>query len=161
MRRKTQHDDPLFSVMYMCKSEEGKGKNSFVRSVNAAPFPMMVLAYDATLHDLQRFCTGPSKFSIFGVVTTYQHLMLSSQQASNYPVFIGPMFVHVKKDFPAYNFFSSALIGLQPRLVDLRAFGTDGEAALAEASFPKACHLRCFLHFKGNIEQKLNVWRSL
>ena len=174
MRRKTQHDDPLFSVMYMCKSEEGKGKNSFVRLVNAAPFPMMVLAYDATLHDLQRFCTGPSKFSIFGVdptfslgdfdvtVTTYQHLMLSSQQASNYPVFIGPMFVHVKKDFPACHFFSSALIGLQPSLVDLRAFGTDGEAALVNAlsvSFPKACHLRCFLHFKGNIEQKLKELR--
>lgn len=25
MRRKTHQDDPLFSVMYMCKSEEGKG----------------------------------------------------------------------------------------------------------------------------------------
>lgn len=170
MRRKTQHDDPLFSVMYMCKSEEGRGKNPFVRLVNAAPFPMMVLAYDATLYDLHRFCTGPSKFCILGVdptfslgdfdvtVTTYQHLMLSSQQTSKYPVFIGPMFVHVKKDFPAYHFFTSALIGLQPSLVDLRAFGTDGEAALVNAfsvSFPKACHLRCFLHFKGNIEQKL------
>lgn len=40
-RRKTQQDDPLFSVMYMCKSEEGKGKNPFVRLVNAAPFFMM------------------------------------------------------------------------------------------------------------------------
>lgn len=131
---------------------------------------MMILAYDSTLQDLSRFCTSSSKFSILGVdptfslgdfdvtVVTYQNLMLSSHDSSKYPVFIGPMFVHVKKEFSAYHFFFSSLIGLQHDLVNLQAFGTDGEAALVNAlsvSFPKACHVRCFLHFKRNIEQKL------
>ena len=175
MRRKTQQDDPLFSVMFMCKSEEGKGKDPFVRLVNAAPFPMMVLTHNYSLCDINRFCTNKDKFSVLGVdptfslgdfdvtVTTYQHLMLSSHETSKYPVLIGPMFVHnMKKDFSAYHFFTSALIGLEPNLANLQAFGTDGEAALVNAlsmSFPKACHLRCFLHFKGNIERKLTEMR--
>ena len=50
----------------MCKAEEGKGKEPFVRLVNA-PYPMMLLAYDYTLDDLHRFCTNESKFSILGV----------------------------------------------------------------------------------------------
>ena len=37
MRRKKEDEDPLFSVMFMCKAEEGKGKDPFVRLVNAAP----------------------------------------------------------------------------------------------------------------------------
>ena len=175
MRRNLkQDDDPLFSLMFMCKAEEGKGKDQFVRVVNAAPFPMMMLAYDYMLNDLERFCTNQRRFSILGVdptfslgdfdvtVTTYHHLMLSSKTNSKQPTMIGPLFVHVKKDFTAYHFFSSSLIGQQPNLVNVRAFGTDGEAALANAlsaSFPKAVHVRCFLHFKGNIEHKLSELR--
>ena len=71
----------------MCKEEEEKKcKDAFVRMVNAAPFPMMLLAFDYTLDDLVRFCTAPT-FSVFGVdptfnvgnyvtVTTYHHLLL-------------------------------------------------------------------------------------
>ena len=170
MRRKKQDEDPLFSVMFMCKAEEGKGKEPFVRLVNAAPYPMMLLAYDYTLDDLCRFCTNESKFSILGVdstfslgkfdvtVTTYQHLMLYSRATSKHPVTIGPIFVHVKKDCTAYHFFTSSLVGQRPSLRNVRAFGTDGESALANAlsaSFPSAVHMRCFLHFKENIERKL------
>ena len=67
MRRKKDDNDPLFSLMFMCKAEEGKGKDPFVRMVNAAPFLMMVLACDYTLIDLNRFCTNRSTFSILGV----------------------------------------------------------------------------------------------
>ena len=38
------------------------------------------------------------------------------------------------------------------------AFGTDGDKALVEAlshNFPIATQLRCFIHFKKNVEQKL------
>ena len=47
---------------------------------------------------------------------------------------------------------------LAPQLENLIAFGTDGETALAEAlseNFPQAIHLRCFLHFRKNVESKL------
>ena len=72
--------------MVMCKESEGKNApEAFVRIVNAAPFPMMVLAFDWTLDDLVRFCTNASEFCVLGfdstfhlglfdvTVTTYQH----------------------------------------------------------------------------------------
>ena len=68
------------------------------------------------------------------------------------------MFIHVRKDFATYHFFSSTLVGQRPQLTSLLAFGTDGELALEnalEATFPKAVHVRCFLHFRKNIERKL------
>ena len=40
------------------------------------------------------------------------------------------------------------------------AFGTDGDKALVEAfahNFPYAIHLRCFIHFKRNVEEKLKT----
>ena len=54
-------------------------------------------------------------------------------------------------------FFASSLVGQRQQLSSLQAFGTDGELALENAlmaTFPNAQHVRCFLHFKGNIEQK-------
>ena len=163
--------DPLYAVMYMCKEGEGQRcKDPFVRTVNAAPFPMLVLAFDYTLNDLVRFCTG-ERHCVFGVdptfnlgkfdvtVTTYQHLLLELKSVpGKSPTLLGPLFVHVCKDFASYHFFSSALVGQRPQLSSIKAFGTDGELALENAfmtSFPVAQHVRCFLHFKGNIDRKL------
>lgn len=47
---------------------------------------------------------------------------------------------------------------MREELSSVRAFGSDGEAALEKAfatTFSKAVHVRCFLHFHVNIEQKL------
>ena len=64
--------DPLYSIMYMCKEGEGTGGgDTFIRMVNAAPFPMMLIAFDYTLDDLVRFCTSPTCFSILGVDPTF------------------------------------------------------------------------------------------
>lgn len=164
--------DPIFSLMMMCKGGEGgKSSNAFVRIVTGAPYPMMLLAFDWTLDDIVRFCTPESGFSVMGIdptfnlgafdvtVTTYRHLLLTVQpNACKHPVFIGPLFVHVKKDFSAYHFFASSLVGKRPDLTGLRCNGTDGEAALVNAFstvFPRAIHLRCFLHFRENIKRKL------
>lgn len=35
--------------MYMCKQGQGKGGSAFIRMVNAAPYPMMVMALDNSL----------------------------------------------------------------------------------------------------------------
>jgi len=98
---KEDHDQ-LYAVMYMCKEGEGqKCKDSFVRVVNAAPFPMMVLSFDYTLDDLVRFCTG-ERHCVLGVdptfnlgkfdvtVTTYQHLLLELKvfQGSHLPCWV-------------------------------------------------------------------------
>jgi len=164
--------DPLFTLMMMCKeSESSKSPDAFVRIVTGAPFPMMMLAFDWTLDDLVRFCTSSTYFSILGIdptfslgafdvtVTTYHHLLLTTKDdVCKHPTLIGPLFVHVKKDFQAYHFFASSMVSRKPELVNLQCFGTDGEAALVNAFsavFSKALHLRCFLHFRQNIERKL------
>ena len=160
--------------MMMCKESEGrKNEDAFVRQVNAAPYPMMCLTFDWTLHDLAQFCTNPKNFSILGVdptfdlgdfdvtVTTYCHLMLELKGSSHpkHPVFLGPLFVHLRKNFEAYHFFASTLVSKCPELRCIQCFGTDGEEALSKALstvFPSAEHIRFFLHFRGNIESKLH-----
>ena len=156
--------DPLYAVMHMCKEAEGKGEGKFIRLVNAAPYSMMMVALDFTLDDLVRFCTRPRIFSILGVdptfnlgdfnvtVTTYRHLLLEpyGSPSGKPPVMLDPMFIHVRKDFAAYHFFASTLIGQRRELCDIRAFGTDGEQALENvlaSAFQSAQHVRCFLHF--------------
>ena len=50
-----------------------------------------------------------------------------------------------------YQSFFSSLLKFEPRLHDLKAYGTDGEAALIaalESCFPTAVSLRCFIHKK-------------
>ena len=140
--------------------------------VNAAPFPMMLITFDYTLNDLVRFCTSLICFSILGVdptfnlgdfdvtITTYRHLLLHAHgnPGGKSPVMIGPIFIHVRKDFSAYHFFSSFLVGQRQQLSSIQAFGTDGELGLESAfaaTFPQAQHVWCFLHFRVNIECKL------
>ena len=167
--------DPLFPVMIMCKESEGANsdpKSRFVRIVCNTPEPMTVLTFDWTLVDLERFCTDPRNHVVLSVdptfnlgsfhvtVTTYRHPMLEyrHQRRGSHPVMFGPMFIHQRKTFATYNFFFSQLVGLKPSLRDIQCFGTDGEKALEESlhtQFKCATHLRCFLHFRGNIESKL------
>lgn len=140
--------------------------------VNAAPFPMMLVAFDYTLDGLVCFCTSPTCFSILGIdptfnlgdfdvtITTNRHLLLHphGNPGGMPPVMVGPMFIHVRKDFSTYHFFSSSLVGQRQQLSSLQAFGTDGELALESAftaTFPRAQHMRCFLHFRGSVERKL------
>ena len=160
--------DPLFSVMLMCKESQGKKGEAFVRIVSCAPEPMTVLASDWTLNDLDRFCTTEHctilcidpTFNLgdFDVtVTTYRHPMLINS-SGNHPVMMGPVMIHKQKKFETYHFFASSLVSLRSSLRNLKAFGTDGEKALSNAMqivFDKAVHLRCFLHFRGNLDSKL------
>jgi len=50
------------------------------------------------------------------------------------------------------------MIAFRQDLHHLHVFGADGEQAFAQtcrSQFPKAVHLRCWLHFKGNLINKL------
>ena len=74
------------------------------------------------------------------------------------------------KTFCPFHYLASTMIRLNPRLVHLRAFGTDGESELIKAfhtCFPHAVHLRCVNHLRQNIKEKLhdlkipqNVWKE-
>lgn len=150
----------------------GLGPNgvSFVRCVEAAPAPMCILATDRQMHEMVRNCTDPSAFVPIGIdpmfklgkfyVTpiVFPLTMLVSKETGKSPVYLGPLLIHQSQKFTAYRYFASQLVGLNSRLKDIRAIGTDGEAALYDALksvFPSAVHLRCFNNFKRNIEAKL------
>lgn len=69
-----------------------------------------------------------------------------------------PFLCSSKGRFLCLPLFASALVGICPELVNVRSFGSDGEAALVNAFatvFNQASHLRCFLHSKGNIEEQI------
>ena len=116
------HADELYSVMQKCKEEAGS--HHFIRDIRAAPEP---LATDIQLLDMVKFGTREEEFCIVTIdptfdVTpvTYRHLLLESNRSQKPPV-------HYRKTFQTYLNFASTLIGLQPELVNICAFGRDGE----------------------------------
>lgn len=66
--------------------------------------------------------------------------------------------IHQCKNFSAFNYFASTLVGHSKKLQGIRAFGSDGDKALVDAfahNFPSTKQLRCFIHLKRNIAEKL------
>jgi len=52
---------------------------------------------------------------------------------NNEPVFLGAAFIHMEHQTQNYQAFFSSLLKYKPRLCDLKAYGTDGQAALTAA----------------------------
>jgi len=159
----------LYSVMLQCKLTDGTS-DAFVRDVKAAPDPQCIMAFDWQINDLVRFLTDEKKFCIFTAdttynvgefyvtPTTYKHLILVDTTSKKHPCMAGPVLVHQRKNFAAFNYFASSLVSFNKKLHGLLAFGTDGDKALIEAfshNFPFAIQLRCYLHMKKNIHTKL------
>ena len=151
----------------MCKESSGC-ETAFVRSVECAPEPMCILATDQQLADMERFCTADvsSVLSVdptfnlgaFYVTPTTYHNLLVETKGGNNPILLGPVLIHQTKTFRPFHYFASTMIRLNPQLVNLKAFGTDGESELIKAfqmCFPKAVHLRCTNHIRQNVKDKL------
>lgn len=168
----TSDSNVLYSVMVSCKLAQGT-QEAFVRDVKAAPDPQSILFYDWQIADMERLLTHEAQFGILTVdptynlgkfyVTpvTYPHLMLEDVTSKQHPLILGPVLVHQRMEFATFNYFISSLIGFSKKLRNVRAFGTDGQEALIEAlshGFPAAVQLRCFIHFKRNITEKLTEY---
>ena len=69
------------------------------------------------------------------------------------------MFVHIEKNYDAYYSFFSTLIKVELSIRNVIAVGTDGEQSLVKALrdvfSERTIYLRCFIHMKDNILQKL------
>ena len=142
--------DQVFAIMQEEKGGDYSGK--FVRDTRLAPEPAFILARDRQLLDIERFCTVPSGFSILTVDPTFN---LGDFDVTP----VGQTLIHYWKTFHTYVFFASSLIGLCRGLRNVRAFGTDGEKALADAfahEFRYATHLTCFTHIRRNIKMRLH-----
>lgn len=84
--------------------------------------------------------------------------MMEDIKTVKHPMFIGPVLIHQLKNFSAFNYFASTLIGHNKNPRNVWAFRTDGDPALINAfthNFPCAKQLRCFIHLKCNIAEKL------
>ncbi len=145
-------------------------ENAFVRDVKAAPEPQCILFLDSQLADMERFLVNDQDYGILTVdptynlgqfyvtATTYPHLLLQDVTTRRHPSILGPVLVHQRMDFASFNYFSNTLIGFNKKLRNVRAFGTDGQESLIDSfshSFPTAVQLRCFIHMKKNVAEKL------
>ena len=152
------------------EEQKGRIENALIREIPLFPEPIVFLASEQQLEDIERFCTNPAKFCVLGVdatfqiagfyftFTTYRNLMLRTDKG-NHPVFIGPGILHKQKLCTSYKtlplLMSKYRIGTNGVLV----YGTDGEANMAKAFsdvYPDAKHLRCDIHMKDNVKRKLS-----
>lgn len=89
---------------------------------------------------------------------TYQNLLLETQRG-NYPVSIGPGILHKRKLASSYKNLPLLMIKYRPALNGVLVYGADGEENLFKAFgdvFGDARHLRCDIHLRDNIQQKLS-----
>ena len=160
----------LYSIMLESKLTQGTNE-AFIRDVKAAPDPQCIMFFDWQLADMERFvANGQGILSVdptynlgefYVTPTTFSHLMLEDVITKKHPSLLGPVLVHQRMDFATFNYFSSSLIGFNKKLRNVHAFGTDGQDSIIDAfshSFPSAVQLRCFIHFKKNIVEKLKEY---
>ena len=128
-------DEPLQAV-YLCKKPDQK----FVREVQIAPEGMCVIASDAQINDVSRYCAIPKrgaaevlsvdltfKLSEFYVlVTSFKNPMLINK-LQKYPTHIGLVQIQHRKLLSSYTHFGSSLKRCDPNLGSLKAFGSDDE----------------------------------
>jgi len=155
--------DDLFLIMQKAFTEDPSRK--FVRAVNAAPEPSVVVTTDHQLQDLARFCTAAFEFSPLTVDPTFclgefdvRHLLLQSKWCKSPPVFVGPGCIQYKKSFATYLFFASSVICQCRQLEGVQALGTDGELTLIDAfkhEFGFAQHMTFFIQVRRNVTGKL------
>ena len=73
-------------------------------------------------------------------------------------MFLGPLLMHQKKDWKIYSRFANCLVTENPEISALLACGTDEEKAIVDGfkrNVPYAILLRCFIHYKKNMEEHL------
>ena len=171
-RQQVKGTNPLYSIMLECKLAQGT-LQIFVQDVKAAPQPMCILSFEWQLDDIGRFLTNNHRFGILTADTTYNlgdfyvtpltypHLMLQDIKTGMSPLMLGPVLIHQRVDFTAFNYFASTLVGCRRELRKILSFGSDGDKALVETfthNFPNAIQLRCFIHFKRNVQEKLKEY---
>ncbi len=155
------------------RDEEQGHQETFIRDCSVHPSLSVVLVTDQQLKEIGQFCTNPHEFCVLSIdptfnifdtnlsltVTTYRNLKLRQKQTGKPPVFIGPLLIHQRKDWQTYSRFAHNLRTENPILDAILACGTDGEQALIDGfkrNFRYAVFLRCFIHFKDNVEREMS-----
>ena len=129
--------DPIFELLQHCKMDLMPGGRKFIRSVNFETSPSCVIATDAQLQNVVRFCTNQGPRCILGIdptfnlgkfyvtITTFVYTHVVKKETMEAPTFSGPMFIHTEKNFESYHYFFSTLLKMEPKLANIIAVGTD------------------------------------
>ena len=126
--------DGLTNTKYKCKKPGG----NFVREIRSTPEAVAVFGTDTQFNNVMRFCAAPMQsqasllcvdltFNLGGfyvTTTSYKNLMLLNKQG-NHPIHIGPMQVQHRKLKQSYQYFGSALKRFNPKISELKIYGTD------------------------------------
>ena len=167
---KAPEKDEIFDLLSLLKEHQSMEDGGFLREVQIGSTPCAILTTKRQLENILMYCCQSNHFSVFGIdatfelgdfyvtLTTYKNPSLRNCRTNSEPVFLGPAFIHMERRTQDYHAFFSSLLKYEPHLRDLKAYGTDCEAALTaalESCFPNAVSLRCFIHKKNNIEEHL------
>jgi len=155
--------------MYMCKEGEGRGEDKFIRMVNAAPYPMMLIAMDYTLVHFSILGVDPT-FNLceFDVTVTSYRLLLLEPYGTPFgkpPTMIGPMLIHDQKDFGAYHSFTSTLVGqrrdaVSPSSIRYRWGASVGKCLILY--FPSCSACEVFLVFlRQSAKEASGTWFTI
>ena len=159
--------DPLLEILKKAKEQQQMG-DMFIRDVQMSPEPMIFLATDQQLLDVQRFCTNPESFCVFGIDSTYNiaghyytfgtYRNLLIHKNGVHPVCIGPGILHKRRLESSYFNLPASMLKYKPETRGILVVGTDGEDNIVSAAcrgFTSATMLRCDLHLKENVKMKL------
>ena len=102
--------DPIFELLQHCKMDHTPGGRKFIRSVNFESSPSCVIATDAQLQNVVRFCTNQGTHCFLGIdpptfnlgkfyvtITTFVYTHVVKKGTMEAPTFFGPMFIHTEK----------------------------------------------------------------
>ena len=91
-------------------------------------------------------------------------LMLRSRRSKQPPVMIGPIMIHQHKRKEDYHFLAASLVGLNVKLKEIKAIGTDGEVAIStgvQVQFTESKHVLLLFARKKQLKEKATGnWRS-
>ena len=134
--------------------------------------PSVVLYADRQLQDIRGFCCSGNDSSVLGFDKTYnlgsiyvtpsvdKNLALQRHTMSDFPIFMGPIFIHGHSDFDSYAYVFGSL---SAQLVDVNrnqmVFGLDDEQAMRKAMehcFPMSSFVVCTRHLQENVHRKVD-----
>lgn len=144
---------------------------SFIRNVQKTQYCKLsvTLATDHQLKMMENFCLGKSALILGADMTyncgrfyvtplTFKNPLLLHRHTLVQPTMLGPMLIHTDHNTSVYNSFAANLVNNNPKLSDIKFFGSDRQLEIFngfKCHMPKLQHLICRKHVEDNITRYL------
>ena len=164
-KSKDENKSDLVKILHICKEQKGK-PNEFERDVRTGLETSIFLSSNQQLNNIFKFCMQDSVLAVdatFSIcsysvtISAYRYPFFKDRKSDEHPVMIGHSVIHCHKTYESYFSLPSNMLRAEPKLQQLKVYGTYGEPGLFnafKACFPNADHLLCIIHAKDNIRRK-------